>query len=104
LNSRHSGHEVGTLPLDHGGRSPAPYENVEIGVREESLESGTVTCGHESRGTRPREWLLWRGSPAIVNDRPILSPDRMLHENYDRKSVSRGLAPRRTHWRETASS
>jgi hypothetical protein len=38
-----------------------------------SLESETVKCGHESRGTRTWEWLRWRGPAAIVNERPILS-------------------------------
>jgi hypothetical protein len=27
----------------------------------------------------------WRGPAATVNDRPILSSDRMLHKDYDRK-------------------
>jgi hypothetical protein len=38
-----------------------------------SLESETVKCGRESRGTRIWEWLRWRDPAAIVNDRPILS-------------------------------
>jgi hypothetical protein len=27
----------------------------------------------------------WRGPAAIVNDRPILSSERMLHTDYDRE-------------------
>jgi hypothetical protein len=29
--------------------------------------------------------MRWRGPAAIVNDRPILSPERMLLEDCDRK-------------------
>jgi hypothetical protein len=36
-------------------------------------------------GTRTRESLGWRGPAAIVNDRPILSSERVLHKGYDRK-------------------
>jgi hypothetical protein len=50
-----------------------------------SLESETVKCGHESRGTRTWEWLLWRGPVAIVNDRPIPSSERMLDVDDDCK-------------------
>jgi hypothetical protein len=48
-----------------------------------SLESETVKCGHESRGTRTREWLRWRGPAAIVN--PIVSSERMLQKDYNSK-------------------
>jgi hypothetical protein len=70
-----------------------------------SLESETVKYGHESRGTRTLELRRWRGPAAIVNDRPILSPKRLLHKDYYRKNtvgknlwswVSRGLTPWRT--------
>jgi hypothetical protein len=57
-----------------------------------SLESETVKCGRESRGTRAREWLRWRGPAPIVNDRPVLSSERMLNKGYDRKfSVGKKL-------------
>jgi hypothetical protein len=29
--------------------------------------------------------MRWRGPEAIVNDRPILSDERMLRKDYDRK-------------------
>jgi hypothetical protein len=32
-----------------------------------------------------REWLFWRGPAAIVNDRPILSSERMLHKDHNGK-------------------
>jgi hypothetical protein len=51
-----------------------------------SLESETVKYGHESRGTLTREWLCWRKPPAIINDRPILLSEIMLHKGYNRKS------------------
>jgi hypothetical protein len=46
-----------------------------------SLESERVKYGRESRGTRTWEWLRWRGPAGIVNDRPILSSERMLHKD-----------------------
>jgi hypothetical protein len=51
-----------------------------------SLKSETVKCGHKSHGTRTREWLRWRWAATIVNDRPILSSERMLLKDYDSKS------------------
>jgi hypothetical protein len=50
-----------------------------------SLESETVKCGYEFRETRTWERLRWRVAGAIINDRPILSSDRMLHKDYDSK-------------------
>jgi hypothetical protein len=50
-----------------------------------SLESETVKCGHECRGTRTSERLRWRGPASVVNNRPILSSERMLHKEYDHK-------------------
>jgi hypothetical protein len=48
-----------------------------------SLESERVKCGHESCGNQTWEWMPWRRTAAIVNDRPILSSERMLHKDYD---------------------
>jgi hypothetical protein len=45
-----------------------------------SLESETVN-GHESHGSRARKCLGWRRPGAIVNDRPVLSSDRVPHIN-----------------------
>jgi hypothetical protein len=77
-----------------------------------SLESDTVKYSRKSHGTRTREWLRWRGPAAIVNDRLILSSERMLHKDYDRRCsiekkkfwpwVSRGSASRWTDWWLTA--
>jgi hypothetical protein len=50
-----------------------------------SLESETVKCGHEFRETRTWECLPWRGPAATVNDRPILSSERMLRKDYNLK-------------------
>jgi hypothetical protein len=37
--------------------------------------------------------MCWRGPAAIVNDRHILSPERMLYKDYDRKgSIKKILA------------
>jgi hypothetical protein len=68
-----------------------------------SLESETVKCGHESCGPGTWEWVRWRGPAEIVNCKPILSSERKLHKDYDRRGliekkiwswVSRGSAPR----------
>jgi hypothetical protein len=48
-----------------------------------SLDTDTLYIRGRS-GTRTREWMRWRG-PAIVNDRPILSLERMLFKDYDRR-------------------
>jgi hypothetical protein len=55
------------------------------GDKKGSLESETVKYGRESHGTRIRKWMRWRGPAAIVNDRPILSSERMLYKDYDRR-------------------
>jgi hypothetical protein len=55
------------------------------GDKKGSLESETVKYGRESHGTRAREWMRWRGPAAIVNDRPILSSERMLYKDCDRR-------------------
>jgi hypothetical protein len=52
-----------------------------------SLECQTVKYGREYHGTRIREWMPWRGQAAIVNDRPILSSERMLYKDYDRRCL-----------------
>jgi hypothetical protein len=58
----------------------------------ENLESEAVIWGYESRGIRIWEWLRWRGPAEIVNDRPILSSERMLHKHHDHKgSVEKNL-------------
>jgi hypothetical protein len=49
------------------------------------LESETAKYGRGSRGTRTLELLRWRALAAILNDRPILSSERMLHEVYNLK-------------------
>jgi hypothetical protein len=51
------------------------------GDEKGSLESETVKYGHESHGTRTREWLRWRGPAANLKDRPVLSSERAPHIN-----------------------
>jgi hypothetical protein len=60
-------------PRGWGGKAGPPSSKgykygdptIQVGA---SLESG-----RESRGTRIREWLRWRGPAAIVNDRPQIA-------------------------------
>jgi hypothetical protein len=51
------------------------------GDEKGSLKCETLKYGHESKGTRAREGLRWRGPAAIGNDRPVLSSERAPHFN-----------------------
>jgi hypothetical protein len=62
-------------------RSSASRRRRQMG----SLESETIKYGRDSHGTRTREWMRWRGPAAILNDRPILSSERVLYKDYDRR-------------------
>jgi hypothetical protein len=53
------------------------------GDKKESIKSETVKYGREYHGTRIREWMRWRGTAVTVNNRHILSSERMLCKNYD---------------------
>jgi hypothetical protein len=55
------------------------------GDKKGSLESETVKYGRDLHGTRTQEWMRWRGPAAVVNDRPILSSERMLYKDYDHR-------------------
>jgi hypothetical protein len=59
------------------------------------VASETVKCGHESHGTRMREWLPWRGPLAIVNEGP---KDYDLKFSVEKSQVVtlKGLPPRWT--------
>jgi hypothetical protein len=96
--------------VEAGSNTSTAALRVVEGDKKGSLESETVKYGHESHGTRTPEWMRWRGPAAIVNDRPILSSERMLRKECERRCsiekkktfwprVTRVLAPRRTDWR-----
>jgi hypothetical protein len=60
-----------------------------------NLESETVKYGRESHGTRNREWMRWRGPAVIVNDSPILSSERLLYKDHDRRcSIEKKISDR----------
>jgi hypothetical protein len=61
-------------------RSPARRRSLPKG----SIKSETVEYGRESHEIRTREWIRWPGPATIVNDRFILSWERMLYKDYDR--------------------
>jgi hypothetical protein len=72
------------------------------------LESEIGKCVHKYCGTRTWGWMRWWGLAAIVNDRPILSSERMLYKDHDRKcSIEKKKflpgVTRRTDWRQSAS-
>jgi hypothetical protein len=45
------------------------------------LKSETVKYGHVSEGTQTQERLCWRRPAAYIKDRPVLSSERVSHEN-----------------------
>jgi hypothetical protein len=51
------------------------------GDEKGSLKSEAVKYGHESKGTRTRERLCWRGPVAYTKDRPIFSSERAPQKN-----------------------
>jgi hypothetical protein len=70
------------IPVVEAGSNTSTITlRVAAGDEKESLESEIEKYGRESLGTRTREWLLWGGPAAIVNDRPVLSSERALHIN-----------------------
>jgi hypothetical protein len=66
------------------------------------LESETAEYVHESRGALIWEWLRWRGSAAIVIDSPVLSLERMLHKEFNRKGSVQKITGRESQgaWRQ----
>jgi hypothetical protein len=51
----------------------------------ESLEYERVKYGPESHGIRTQEWMYWRRPAVIVNYRLILSSEKMLYNDDDRR-------------------
>jgi hypothetical protein len=74
-----------TVPLltrvEAGSNTSTVTLRVVGGDEKGSLEYETVKYGHEFYGTRTRTWLRWRGPAAIVNDRPVLSSERVSQIN-----------------------
>jgi hypothetical protein len=49
--------------------------------RKGKSQCETVKYGHESYGTRTREWLHWQGPAASTKDGPVFSSERVPHKN-----------------------
>jgi hypothetical protein len=49
--------------------------------KKRSLKYETVKYGRKSHGTQAQKWLHWWGPAAIVNDRSVLSSERMTNIN-----------------------
>jgi hypothetical protein len=73
--------------VEAGSNTSTVALRVVGGDKNGSLESERVKYGRKSYGTRTRERVRWRGPAAIVNDRPILSSERMLLKDYDRRCL-----------------
>jgi hypothetical protein len=71
--------------MEAGSNTSTVALGVVGGNVERSLEFETVKYCCESQGTRTGDWMRWRGPAAIVNDRLILSSERMLHKDYDQR-------------------
>jgi hypothetical protein len=69
--------------MEAGSNTSTVALRVVRGDKKGSVESETVKYDRKSHGTRTREWMRWQGPAAIVNDRPILSLERMLYKDYD---------------------
>jgi hypothetical protein len=63
--------------VEAGSNTSTVTLRVVGGDEKGSLESETVKCGHKSHWTRQ--------GPAAIEQTPILSSERMLHKEYDRK-------------------
>jgi hypothetical protein len=58
--------------VEAGSNTSTMTLRVVGGEEKGSLKYETVKYGHESYRTLTRKCLRWRGSAAIVNDRPVL--------------------------------
>jgi hypothetical protein len=67
--------------VEAGSNTSTVTLRVVGGDEKGSLQSEIVKYGHESQGTRTRNWLRWREPGAIINDRPVLSSERAPHIN-----------------------
>jgi hypothetical protein len=81
------GDEKGTRCLEVYVVHPVPmgYKYGDLDLQVGESRAWNSKYGRESRGTQTREWLYWWGPAAIVNHRPILSSERVLHKDYSRK-------------------
>jgi hypothetical protein len=66
--------------VEAGSNTSTVALRVVGGDEKGSLKSEIVKYGHESHGTRPREWMCWRWPAAIVNDRSVLSSESAPHQ------------------------
>jgi hypothetical protein len=80
------------------------------GDEKGSLKSETVKYGHESKGTRTREKLCWRGPVAYTKDRPVFSSEHLRVQgrewsmslvNCEGLLLEYGLGQRDTKWLKT---
>jgi hypothetical protein len=67
--------------MEAGSNTSTVALRVVGGNEKGSLESETVKYGHESQGTLAGELLRWRAPAAILNDRPVLSSERVPYIN-----------------------
>jgi hypothetical protein len=65
-----------TSRVEAGSNTSTVTIRVVGGDEMGSLKYETVKYGHESYGSLTRKLLRWRGSAAIVNDRPVLLLER----------------------------
>jgi hypothetical protein len=73
--------EKGFTRVEAGSNTSTVTLRVVHGDEKGSLKSETVKYGHESKGTRTRERLRWRGSATYTKDRTVLSSEMARHKN-----------------------
>jgi hypothetical protein len=59
--------------VEAGSNTSTVALRVVGGDKNGNLQSETVKYGHESHGTRTREWLRWRGPAGLTTTNPQLS-------------------------------
>jgi hypothetical protein len=67
--------------MEAGSNTSTPTLRVVGGDEKGSLKTETVKYGREIQGTRTRETLRWRGTPAYTKARTTLSLERAPHKN-----------------------
>jgi hypothetical protein len=80
-NSDSSSENSAVTRVEAGSNTSTVTMGVVGGDEKGSLEYETVKYGHENKGTRTQEALLWRGPVACTKDRPVISSERALHKS-----------------------
>jgi hypothetical protein len=70
-----SGSETPSPGVELGHPVPEGYEYFDLALQVGGTSTEAVAFCNESRGTRIREWLRWRGPAVVVDYSPVLSSE-----------------------------